>query len=172
MLWYASGRSPFDPHDGRDFLDTIGLTPSFCATKFGSAQDFLGLTDDEAEYIELQLSLAALLRKRRQSVGYTQTEVADLIGSSQSRVAKMEAGDPSVSVDLLIRTLLALGVNRKQVGRAIGAIASAQIPPKARNFRRRRPITKHARGTPRTHQEGKVCFAHGGHRELERRRRS
>ena len=93
--------------------------------KFGSAQDFLGLTDEEAEYIELQLSLAALLRKRRESVGYTQTEVADLIGSSQSRVAKMEAGDPSVSVDLLIRTLLALGVNRKQVGRAIGATASS-----------------------------------------------
>jgi DNA-binding XRE family transcriptional regulator len=93
--------------------------------RFGSAKDFLGLTDEEAEYIELRLSLAALLRKRRENIGYTQTQVADLIGSSQSRVAKMEAGDPSVSVDLLIRTLLALGVNRKQVGRAIGAAASA-----------------------------------------------
>ena len=93
--------------------------------RFGSAKDFLGLTDEEAEYIELQLSLAALLRKRRESLGYTQTQVADLIGSSQSRVAKMEAGDPSVSVDLLIRTLFALGVNRKQVGRAIGSAASA-----------------------------------------------
>jgi DNA-binding XRE family transcriptional regulator len=58
------------------------------------------------------------------SLGYTQTEVADLIGSSQSRVAKMEAGDPSVSVDLLIRTLLALGANRRQVGRAIGSSLS------------------------------------------------
>jgi transcriptional regulator with XRE-family HTH domain len=58
-------------------------------------------------------------------IGNTQTQVADLIGSSQSRVAKMEAGDPTVSVDLLIRTLLALGVNRKQVGRAIGSAASA-----------------------------------------------
>ena len=93
--------------------------------KFGSAQDFLNLTDEDVEYIELHLSLAALLTKRRKSLGYTQTEVADLIGSSQSRVAKMESGDPSVSVDLLIRTLLALGVNRKQVGRAIGAAASA-----------------------------------------------
>ncbi len=93
--------------------------------KFGSAKYFLGLTDEEAEYIELHLSLAALLTKRRKSLGHTQTEVADLIGSSQSRVAKMEAGDPSVSIDLLIRTLLALGVNRKQVGRAIGAPASA-----------------------------------------------
>ena len=93
--------------------------------RFGSAREFLGLTDEEAEYIELQLSLAALLRKRRASVGYTQTEVADLIGSSQSRVAKMESADPTVSIDLLIRPLLALGINRKQLGRAIGASASA-----------------------------------------------
>ena len=93
--------------------------------KVGSARDFLGLTDEDVEYIELHLSLAALLKKRRDSLGYTQTEVADLIGSSQSRVAKMEAGDPSVSVDLLIRALLALGVNRKQMGRAIGAAAPA-----------------------------------------------
>ena len=93
--------------------------------KVGSAEDFLNLTDEDVEYIELHLSLAALLTSRRKSLGYTQTQVADLIGSSQSRVAKMEAGDPSVSVDLLIRTLLALGVNRKQVARAIGAAASA-----------------------------------------------
>ena len=92
--------------------------------RFGSAKDFLGLTDEDVEYIELHLSLAALLTKRRKSLGYTQTEVADLIGSSQSRVAKMEAGDPSVSVDLLIRTLLALGANRRQVGRAIGSSLS------------------------------------------------
>ena len=93
--------------------------------KVGSAQDLLALTDEDVEYIELHLSLAALLTKRRKSLGYTQTEVADLIASSQSRVAKMEAGDPSVSVDLLIRALLALGMNRKQVARAIGASASA-----------------------------------------------
>ena len=89
--------------------------------KFGSAKDLLGLTDEDVEFIELHLSLAALLTKRRKSLGYTQTEVADLLGSSQSRVAKMEAGDPSVSVDLLIRALLALGANRRQVGRAIGS---------------------------------------------------
>ena len=93
--------------------------------KVGSAKDFLNLTDEEAEFIELHLSLAALLAKRRKLLGYTQTEVAVLLGSSQSRVAKMESGDPSVSVDLLIRSLLTLGVGRKQVGRAIGAAVSA-----------------------------------------------
>jgi len=74
---------------------------------------------------DLSAATTYMLKKRRESLGYIQTQVAELIGSSQSRVAKMEAGDPSVSVDLLIRTLLALGVNRKQVGRAIGAAASA-----------------------------------------------
>jgi DNA-binding XRE family transcriptional regulator len=93
--------------------------------KFGSAKEFANLTDEDVEYIELHLSLAALLKTRRQSLGYTQTEVAGLISSSQSRVAKMEAGDPTVSVDLLIRALLALGVNRRQVGRAMGAAISA-----------------------------------------------
>jgi len=93
--------------------------------KVGSTQDFLALTDEESEFIELHLSLATLLAKRRKFLGYTQTEVADLLGSSQSRIAKMEAGDPSVSVDLLIRSLLALGVTRTQVGRAIGATISA-----------------------------------------------
>ena len=92
--------------------------------KFGSAKDLLNLTDEDVEFIELHLALAALLAKRRKSLGYTQTEVADLIGSSQSRVAKMEAGDPTVSVDLLIRTLLALGANRRQLGRAIGSSIS------------------------------------------------
>lgn len=93
--------------------------------KVGTARDLLALTDEDVEYIELHLSLATLLVKQRKSLGYTQSGVADLIGSSQSRVAKMEAGDPSVSVDLLIRTLLALGVTRKQVARAIGSPASA-----------------------------------------------
>jgi len=96
--------------------------------KVGSAKDFLNLTDEEAEFIELHLSLAALLAKRRKSLGYTQTEVADLLGSSQSRVAKMESGDPSVSVDLLIRALLALGVKRTQLGRAIGTATSFAKP--------------------------------------------
>jgi DNA-binding XRE family transcriptional regulator len=93
--------------------------------RFGSATDFLAFTGEDVEFIELHLSLAALLSKRRKSLGYTQTEFAELLGSSQSRVAKMEAGDPSVSVDLLIRALLALGVNRRQVARAIGAAISA-----------------------------------------------
>ena len=49
---------------------------------------------------------------------------AHLVGSSQSRVAKMEAADASVSVDLLIRSLLKLGAARKDLAKK-GSIARA-----------------------------------------------
>ena len=75
----------------------------------GSAEDFLELSPEESAYIELKLALAQNLREVRQSNHLTQKELAHLIQSSQSRVAKMEAGDPSVSIDLLVRSLFALG---------------------------------------------------------------
>ncbi len=87
----------------------------------GDAQDFLGLTDAEAEFIEMKLALARDLRARRVERHLNQTQVARIVGSSQSRVAKMEAADPTVSVDLLIRTLLKLGAHRKDVARAVSA---------------------------------------------------
>lgn len=88
--------------------------------KVGDAAEFLGLTEEEAAYIEMKLKLAEGLRLRRRRRRMTQEQVAKLVRSSQSRVAKMEAGDPSVSVDLLIRSLLALGASRREVGRIIG----------------------------------------------------
>ena len=87
--------------------------------KVGTVQEFLELSDEEAAYIEVRLRLASALRKRRQQGRLSQTELASRIGSSQSRVAKMEAGDPSVSLDLLIRALLALGASSRDLARAI-----------------------------------------------------
>ena len=87
----------------------------------GSAQDFLGLSDSETEYIEMKLALAADLRARRHAKRLTQTDVARLVGSSQSRVAKMEAADSSVSVDLLVRVLLMLGAVREDVAKALSS---------------------------------------------------
>ncbi len=78
------------------------------------------LADEEAELADMRVDLASLLLRRRRMLGYTQSDVALLIGSSQSRVAKMEAADASVSIDLLIRSLLTLGVERKEVGKAVG----------------------------------------------------
>jgi ribosome-binding protein aMBF1 (putative translation factor) len=85
----------------------------------GDAREFLGLTDDEVAYIELRLKLARALKARRAARGLSQVELAEVVSSSQSRVAKMEAGDPGVSVDLLIRSLLALGTSNRELGRMI-----------------------------------------------------
>jgi DNA-binding XRE family transcriptional regulator len=87
--------------------------------KVGSAADFLGMSDEEAAYIELKLKLASRLKAARVRRHLTQKEFARRIDSSQSRVAKMETGDCSVSLDLLIKSLLALGVTNEEIGKAI-----------------------------------------------------
>ena len=91
--------------------------------RVGDAAGFLDLSPEETAFIELKLALAQHLRDVRTRRRLTQQAVADLVGSSQSRVAKMEAADPSASVDLMVRTLLALGVSRRQVGRVIARAA-------------------------------------------------
>ena len=87
--------------------------------KVGSAKDFLDLSAEESAYIEMKLELAETLRSQRARHKLTQTELARLVNSSQSRVAKMEAGDPSVSMDLLVRSLLALGASKRRVAKII-----------------------------------------------------
>jgi hypothetical protein len=85
----------------------------------GTADEFLGLTSEEAAYVELKLVLSDYLKQRRQQRKLTQGELGKLLRSSQSRVAKMEAGDPAVSLDLLVRSLLALGASRGDLARMI-----------------------------------------------------
>ncbi|MEK9501706.1 helix-turn-helix domain-containing protein [Gaopeijia maritima] len=85
----------------------------------GDARDFLELSDSEAEFIEMKLALAQDLRARRRLRHLNQTQVARIVGSSQSRVAKMEAADPSVSLDLLVKTLLKLGVARAELAETL-----------------------------------------------------
>lgn len=87
--------------------------------KMGSADEFLQLSPEESAYLDLKLSLSDAVRKHRHQAQLTQQQLARRLGSSQSRVAKMEADDPSVSVDLLIRTLLVLGVSRPQLANII-----------------------------------------------------
>jgi ribosome-binding protein aMBF1 (putative translation factor) len=87
--------------------------------RLGSAQDFVGLSDEESAYVELRLRLAESLRVRRRKRKLSQTDLARMLRSSQSRVAKMEGGDPSVSLDLLVRSLLALGASSRDLARAI-----------------------------------------------------
>jgi len=86
---------------------------------FGDAADLFGLTPEEARLIDLKMALRASIKEERVKQNITQTELANAMGSSQSRIAKMERGDPSVSVDLLLRALMALGMSNKQISKII-----------------------------------------------------
>jgi ribosome-binding protein aMBF1 (putative translation factor) len=96
--------------------------------KVGTAREFLELTDQEEAYVELRLKLADALKRQRMRRNLTQADLAKTMKSSQSRVAKMEAGDASVSLDLLVRSLLAIGTSNKELARII---AGPQIDKKA-----------------------------------------
>jgi ribosome-binding protein aMBF1 (putative translation factor) len=90
--------------------------------KAGEASKFLGLTDEESAIVELKLGLARAVREQRRRRSLTQEQLGGLLGSSQSRVAKMEAADPTVSIDLMVSSLLRLGASRKD-------LASCLAPP-------------------------------------------
>ena len=89
--------------------------------RVGSAADFLTLSPEEAALIEIKLGLSRSLRLRRTKQALSQTALARYLKTSQSRVAKMESADPSVSVDLLLRALLALGATPWDVATALRA---------------------------------------------------
>ena len=104
--------------DKRRKLERAGWT-------VGDAGDFLGLSADERRFVEVKLALADGLRRRREQLGLTQIQVAERFGSSQSRVAKMEAADCSVTTDLLLKSLFRLGASPRDVARL--------LIPKSRN---------------------------------------
>ena len=85
--------------------------------RFGTAEEFLGLDAAEAELVEWKLRLSASVRRRRTARRISQTALARRLGSSQSRVAKMEAADRTVTTDLLLKSLFRLGVSPREVSR-------------------------------------------------------
>jgi DNA-binding XRE family transcriptional regulator len=85
----------------------------------GDASDFLGLTPVEAELIELKTRLALFAKEQRKVSNLSQDALAKKMGSSQSRVAKIESGDPTVSLDLIVRALLTSGVTREELAEVI-----------------------------------------------------
>ena len=89
--------------------------------EIGDAADFLGLDEEEQALVAMKLGLVDGVRALRSERGLTQAELARRLGSSQSRVAKLEAGDRSVSLELLMRALLRLGASRSQIAAMIGA---------------------------------------------------
>lgn len=104
--------------DKRKKLERAGWT-------VGDAGDFLGLTLEERRFVDVKLALADGLRQRRETLGLTQLQAAERFGSSQSRVAKMEAADRTVSTDLLLKSLFTLGASPRDVAKLLA--------PKTRN---------------------------------------
>jgi DNA-binding XRE family transcriptional regulator len=89
--------------------------------KVGSADEFLALTAEESTLVSLRLTLAEAVRRRRLLLHYSQAELARRIGSSQSRIAKLEAAGPDVSLDLLFRALFATGASMRDVSKVFAA---------------------------------------------------
>lgn len=87
--------------------------------KVGTAREFLGLSDDEARLLRMRLGLVGAVRLARQRSKLSQLELAERMGSSQSRVAKIESGDTSVSFDLMMRALIAAGATDADIARAL-----------------------------------------------------
>ncbi|WP_069131656.1 helix-turn-helix domain-containing protein [Rhodohalobacter halophilus] len=87
--------------------------------RVGSAADFLELTPEEEAYIDIRLDISKLVKAQRAKRGWTQEQLARAIGSSQSRIAKLEGGDPGISLDLMIKALLRLGTSKKQIGKLL-----------------------------------------------------
>ena len=88
--------------------------------KIGGIEDFLELSEEELAYIELKVELSEMVKDMRERKGLTQIKAAKLIKSSQSRLSKIESADTSVSIDLQIRSLLALGASKEEIGQRIG----------------------------------------------------
>lgn|SRR5690554_3719955 len=88
--------------------------------KVGSAAEFLNLTPEEEVYIEIRLEISQLVKSQRTKKGISQEQLAQAIGSSQSRIAKMEAGDFGISLDLMIKALINLGTSKKQIRKLLG----------------------------------------------------
>lgn len=83
--------------------------------KIGSTKDFLRLSDQEAALVEVKLCLVDALRQARRKRGLSQVDLAKRMRSSQSRIAKIEACDPTVSLDLILRALIASGASRREI---------------------------------------------------------
>jgi len=113
--------------------------------KVGTVRQFLGLSAEEEAFLELKLALARSLRDRRERKGLTQAQLAELIESSQSRVAKMEAGDRTVSLDLLVRSLLAMGATKRELARIIAPRRGWPLSWRAQRLPRGRAAASAAR---------------------------
>lgn len=95
--------------------------------RVGTIAEYLNLSPEESAYIEIRVRLSEALKQRRNRRGISQKTLAEALGSSQSRVAKMEARDPSVTIDLLVKALLATGITVRELSRIVGSDESKKM---------------------------------------------
>jgi DNA-binding XRE family transcriptional regulator len=96
--------------------------------KVGTVAEFLDLTPEVSSVIEVRLTLSRYLSRQRKKAGITQARLAKMIGSSQPRIARVEAGDSTVSLDLLMRAALAAGATPQDLGRVIYEVGQSTSP--------------------------------------------
>ena len=84
-----------------------------------TVEEFFQLTPEQRDFIEMKLELGGAIKSRRTALGLSQQELARRMGSEQARVAKIEAGDPSIGYDLVIRALFSLGLDRQKMVRLL-----------------------------------------------------
>lgn len=110
----------------------------------GSAGELLGLSRADMAMVEAKVALTKALRDRRTSLGMTQATLAQATGTSQSRMARIEACDPSVSIELVLRALFASGLD----GSGVGAVLAQSAAAKRGVVRRRAKTEVPGRSTP------------------------
>ena len=104
--------------------------------RVGSADEFLGLSAVESVLVDLRLALSQALKERRARLHLSQRALAERIQSSQSRIAKMEAADPEVSFELLLRGLFATGATRRDVAHVFGDVTATKRKVRPRQLLR------------------------------------
>lgn len=114
---YPTGRSHQD--EDQTMKQTKKARLEAAGWRVSDAAEFLGLSDEERRFVELKLALASGVRQLRERRGLTQAALAKQLRSSQSRVAKMEAADTSVSLDLMMRSLLSIGATPRDIAKLI-----------------------------------------------------
>jgi hypothetical protein len=95
--------------------------------RVGNAAEFLGLSPEEAALIDMKVKLSIQLVELRKKGRISQTALANMIGSSQSRVAKMEACDPSVSMDFMFKSAFALGADQAKIDKFITSMSGVAV---------------------------------------------
>ena len=75
--------------------------------------------------IDLKVRLVTMLKATREAKQITQQKLAELMSSSQSRVAKLEGACADASLDLICRALFAIGVTTREIGRNIASKKAA-----------------------------------------------